>query len=67
MSDADDQMGGQGGQTGKDPGTDGRQVEQDPARLGKDGSPAEHSDQPGGGQPTGEGQAVENAENDPPA
>ena len=55
MSDADDQMGGHGGETGKDP---------DEAT---DEAPDPVTGNMGKGKPTGEGQAEENAENDPPA
>ena len=55
MSDADNQMGGHGGDTGKDP------AEED------DESPDPVTGNMEKGKPTGEGQAAENRESDPPA
>ncbi len=53
MSDADSQMGGQGGMTGKDPDEgDGKAPDPVTGNMGKS---------------TGEDQAEENQENDPPA
>lgn len=73
MSDADDQMGGHGGETGKDP-ADQSDAAPDPKKgnMGEEsGSGSEDQngpdDLPVEGKPQGEDQAQENREKDPPA
>jgi hypothetical protein len=67
MSDADDQMGGHGGETGKDPKAQSN-APPDPVKgnMGDDGD-EEKTDLPVNGKPQGQDQAKKNAENDPPA
>ena len=71
MSDADDQMGGHGGETGKDP-ADQSNAAPDPitGNTGK-GEPDDTGDAPDDlpvdGKPQGDEQAEENRQNEPPA
>lgn len=61
MSDADNQMGGNGGDTGKDPA---QQTDQAPDPKSGNMGREERED---AGETTGDGQAAANRENDPPA
>ncbi len=72
MSDADDQMGGHGGQTGKDPADVQTNHDDEPATSRPDGGTEKQDDpEEGGVEPTvhrtGEAQAATNREDDPPA
>lgn len=68
MSDADNQMGGHGGDTGKDP-ADQTDEAPDPVtgNMGDEDDEETPPDLPVDGQPQGEKQASVNREDDPPA
>lgn len=62
MSDADDQLGGTGGERGEPPAQSGER-QSDPGKSPR----SEPGDADSRGQPTGERQAAANRDQDPPA
>ncbi len=68
MSDADDQMGGHGGETGKDPAEGAASHENDrPEDVAERNDEAESPDRPSNTERTGGPKAAANRDNDPPA